>query len=79
MNKQKLDVLAIGKWIATSIVVIGAALTSVNIYPLGTIVMNFGAVAWLIVALAWREWSLVVINGSLLLIYSAGLIYNYLK
>jgi hypothetical protein len=33
-----------------------------------------GAALWLIVAIKWREWSLIVINATLLLIYTVGLI-----
>jgi hypothetical protein len=79
MDTKKFDLLTLGKWFATAIVVVGAALTSVNIYPLGTIVMNVGALVWVIVAWYWREWSIITINGALLLIYTGGLVYNYLK
>jgi hypothetical protein len=79
MDIKKFDLLTIGKWLATAIVVAGAALSSVNIYPAGIITMNVGALVWLIVAWFWREWSILTINGALLLIYTVGLVYNYLK
>ena len=62
------------KWIATAITIVGAMCTSVNLYPLGPSLLNLGAFLWLIVALMWREWSLIVINAAILAIYSVGLI-----
>ena len=62
------------KWLATFVTIAGAICTSVNIYPAGPALLNLGAFIWLIVAVAWREWSLIVINATLLLIYTVGLI-----
>lgn len=61
------------KWIATVFALAGAACASVNLYPAGPILMNVGALLWLWVAIIWREWSLIVINAALLVIYTAGL------
>jgi hypothetical protein len=62
------------KWTATAITILGAVFTSVNMYPMGPALLNLGALGWLIVAIRWREWSLITINGTLLLIYTVGLI-----
>jgi len=62
------------KWIATAITVGGAIAASVNVYPASAILLNVGAALWLIVSWKWQEWSLIVINATLLLIYTAGLI-----
>ena len=71
MNK---DIVFYLKWLATFVTIIGAICTSVNIYPLGPALLNLGALLWLIVAVKWREWSLITINATLLLIYTAGLV-----
>lgn len=71
MNK---DIIWYTKWVATLVTIIGAICTSVNLYPLGPALLNFGALLWLIVAIAWREWSLIVINATLLAIYTIGLL-----
>jgi hypothetical protein len=47
-------------------------------YPEGPALLNVGAFLWLIVAVIWREWSLIVINATLLLIYSVGLVIKLL-
>ncbi len=66
------------KWVATFVTIVGAVCTSINIYPLGPALLNVGAFLWLIVAIAWREWSLIVINATLLAIYTTGLIIKLL-
>jgi len=71
MNKQFVFYL---KWLATFVTIAGAVCTSINMYPLGPGLLNVGAFLWLIVAIAWREWSLIVINATLLLIYTVGLV-----
>lgn len=66
------------KWLATLVTIVGAVCTSINLYPLGPALLNFGALLWLIVAIAWREWSLIVINATLLAIYTIGLLIKLL-
>ena len=62
------------KWVATTITLIGAVLTSLNIYPLNVIAFNLGSVLWLIFAIRIKEPSLIVVNTGLLLVYVAGLV-----
>lgn len=62
------------KWVATTITLIGAVLTSLNIYPLNVIAFNLGSVLWLIFAIRIKEPSLIVVNAGLLLVYVAGLV-----
>ncbi len=62
------------KWVATTITLVGAVLTSLNIYPLNVIAFNLGSVLWLIFAIRIKEPSLIVVNTGLLLVYVAGLV-----
>ena len=62
------------KWVATAITLIGAVLTSLNIYPLNVIAFNIGSVLWLIFAIRIKEPSLIVVNSGLLLVYVLGLV-----
>jgi len=66
------------KWLATLVTIVGAICTSINLYPLGPALLNFGALLWLIVAIKWKEWSLIVINATLLAIYTIGLVIKLL-
>jgi hypothetical protein len=62
------------KWAATTITLIGAVLTSLNIYPPNVLAFNIGSVLWLIFAIRIKEPSLIVVNSGLLLVYVAGLV-----
>lgn len=71
---MKKDIVFYLKWLATLVTIIGAICTSINMYPQGPALLNLGAFLWLIVSIMWREWSLIIINATLLLIYSVGLV-----
>jgi len=75
MNK---DITFYLKWLATFVTIVGAVCTSINVYPLGPALLNVGALLWLIVAIKWREWSLITINATLLAIYTIGLLVKFL-
>jgi hypothetical protein len=75
---MKKEIVFYLKWIATVITIAGAICTSINLYPLGPALLNLGAFIWLIVSIMWREWSLIVINATLLLIYTVGLVVKLL-
>jgi len=75
---MKKELVCYLKWLATVITIAGAICTSVNLYPLGPALLNLGAFVWLIVSIMWREWSLIVINATLLLIYTVGLVIKLL-
>jgi len=64
---MKKEIVFYLKWIATAITIVGAICTSVNMYPLGPALLNLGAFVWLIVSIMWREWSLIVINATLII------------
>jgi hypothetical protein len=75
---MKKDTVFYLKWLATLVTIAGAICTSINMYPEGPALLNVGAFLWLIVSVMWREWSLIVINATLLLIYSVGLVVKLL-
>lgn len=60
------------KWFATITTILGAVCTSFH-NDLNILFFNIGALSWLIVAIKWRELSLVLINAVLLIIYGIGL------
>ena len=65
------------KWIATGFLMIGAALNSLNIYPLGPLATLAGGLCWLSVSIMWREAALITTNVVLSAITIIGLIYTY--
>lgn len=71
---MKKEIVFYLKWLATFVTIIGAVCTSINMYPEGPILLNVGSFLWLIVSIIWKEWSLIVINAVLLLVYTGGLL-----
>jgi len=75
---MKKDIVFYLKWLATFVTILGAICASINMYPEGPILLNVGSFLWLIVAIMWKEWSLIVINSTLLIVYTTGLIIKLL-
>jgi len=62
------------KWTATAIVLFGAILTSLNIYPYNIYVLNVGTSLFLLWSIRVREPAMIAVNAGLLLIYLFGLL-----
>lgn len=78
VNLKKFKIDTVLEWTATFITIIGAVFTAINVYPAGPVMLNLGAFIWLIVSVMWKKWSLIVINATLLLIYTFGLLFKLL-
>lgn len=63
------------KWFANAILVVGTIINALGYYPLGPIVLSVGSVFWLIVAIQWRENSLIAINSFMILTTIISIIY----
>ena len=61
------------KWISTAIMLLAALAIVEGVHPMSIYLLNLGSLAWLITSVMWREWSLIVVNSSLLLVYVYGL------
>jgi hypothetical protein len=70
---KKLSVVETMKWISTGIMLLAALAIVEGVHPLSIYLLNLGSLAWLITAIMWREWSLIAVNASLLLVYVYGL------
>ena len=62
------------EWGSTLILLAGATLTSLNIYPMNVFLSLAGNLGWLVVSLMWRKPSLIVIQLVISVIYIAGMI-----
>lgn len=60
------------KWVACFVTLAGAICTSLRIDPANIYLLNTGAILYLIWSVRIREWSLVVINTGLVVIYLIG-------
>jgi hypothetical protein len=61
------------KWISTGIMLLAALAIVEGVHPMSIYLLNLGSLAWLITSIMWREWSLIVVNASLLAVYVYGL------
>ena len=61
------------KWSGMALVIAGALCTSFRIDPLNILLLNAGALVYMIWALRIREMNLVIVNAVLLAIYAVGL------
>lgn len=67
------------EWSAVFCTALGGLLASLNYHPEGPYLLNVGAFLFLIMSICiWKKWSLIAINALMLLIYTGGLIYEYL-
>jgi hypothetical protein len=52
------------------------ALTASNVYPLNMYMHLVGITGWLVVAFAWHDRSLIMLNAVAALIFTSGIIAN---
>jgi len=67
------------KWLATAILIVGTAVNSLGYYPQGPLILTVGGLIWLVVAIRWREASLIVVNAMMSGTAILGLVWNYLS
>jgi len=70
---NKLTAVEYMKWLSTLIMLLAALAIVEGLHPTSIYLLNLGSLAWLITSIMWREWSLIVVNASLLLVYVYGL------
>lgn len=63
------------KWIATATLIMGAATTAANIYPLNVILNTFGGILWTTAGVLMKDKPLITVNAVLTLIYGVGALY----
>ena len=61
------------EWLATSVLILGVALTAWNVYPLNIWVSFVGNAMWVVLGIMWRKWSLITIQIVVSIIYIAGI------
>lgn len=75
---NRIDPLFILEWASTSILLVGVALTSANIYPMNIYFSLAGNIGWLFVAWAWRKWSIITVQAVITVIYLVGMVRELL-
>lgn len=62
------------EWTSTAVLLVGVYLTAVNIYPMNVYISLLGNFGWLIVAIIWRKWSLLVVQLVISMLYLYGIL-----
>lgn len=70
---QEAVLITILKWIGVTSIILGTALTSLDIAQWAVVSFTVGSAAWLYVGIHWRERSLWMLNGILLCVNMFGL------
>lgn len=70
--RKKIELIV--EWSATVVLMLGVLLTSLNVFPLNVFISGLGNFGWLVVAIMWKRWSLIIAQSVILTIYVYGLI-----
>lgn len=62
------------EWTSTVVLLVGVYLTAVNIYPINVYISLIGNFGWLVVAVLWQKWSLLVVQLVIVALYLYGMI-----
>lgn len=68
------DIISFTKWSSSLLLIAGMASTSANFYPYNMYLHLGGIIGWLLVACAWHDRSLIVMNMAAFLIFLSGII-----
>lgn len=63
------------EWVANAVLVVGTIINALGYYPMGPLVLSVGSVLWLIVAIQWKENSLIAINSFMIVSTIISVIY----
>ena len=69
-----MDMTNLLKWLGTLLTIAGALMTAIDVDQLNIYLFNGGALFWLIASIRMKDVSLIVLNGSLLIISILGFI-----
>ena len=76
MNFHHKNLIGFTKWASSLVIIAGMSLTVSNIYPLNMYLQLVGITGWLVVALAWHDRSLIMLNTVAAFIFINGIISN---
>ena len=67
------------KWAASLTLILAMILTANNVYPVNLGLHFIGIAGWLVVAIAWNDRALIVVNSVALAIFANGIIAYAIK
>lgn len=67
------------KWTATVVLILGSLVNGLGYYPWGPLILTVGGAIWLLVAVRWREPSMIVTNAVMFAAGTGGLLFTLFK
>jgi hypothetical protein len=67
------------KWTATVVLILGSLVNGLGYYPWGPLILTVGGAIWLLVAVRWREPSMIVTNAVMFAAGTGGLLFNLFR
>lgn len=67
------------EWGITGLLIAGAVLTSLNVYPLNIWFLFVSNLGWAALGLLWRKYSLLIVQLTITVIYTPPLIQSFVK
>lgn len=77
MKAGQLD--SVLKWTATVVLILGSLVNGLGYYPWGPLILTVGGAIWLLVAVRWREPSMIVTNAVMFAAGTGGLLFTLFK
>ena len=77
MKAGQLD--SVLKWTATVVLILGSLVNGLGYYPWGPLILTVGGAIWLLVAVRWREPSMIVTNAVMFAAGTGGLLFTLVK
>ena len=69
-----IDKVKILEWTSTVVLLVGVYLTAINVYPINVYISLIGNFGWLLVAVIWKKWSLLVVQLVIVALYFYGML-----
>ena len=67
------------KWSATVVLILGSLVNGLGYYPWGPLILTVGGAIWLLVAVRWKEPSMIVTNAVMFAAGTGGLLFNLFR
>lgn len=71
--------LEIIKWFATLFIIVGVALTGLDIYPYGSIAILIGSIMWFVAGIIMNDAPIIMLNGVTSIVGATILGFKYIS
>lgn len=76
---KNMTVAEILGWVATTVLIIASGVNGLGYYPTGPLMLAFGGLLWLAVAVMRKDWPLIITNAVMSVVGIGTIIYSLLR